>query len=130
MGAYMRSGDRRGFTLLELMIVVTIIGILTTIAVPSFQWAGRRAREAVLKENLFSLRDTIDQHFADKGSYPSTLNDLVSAGYLRRVPDDPITKSSSTWTTVPPPDGESSGIFDVHSGAPGTGSDGTAYADW
>src|SRR4029079_8313730 len=88
---------QRGFTLLELIVVIAIIGILATIAMPAMKDMPRRANEAVLKTNLRTLRDVIDQHHGDKGFYPASLEALVDAGYLRKIPVDPITKSSDTW---------------------------------
>ncbi len=125
-----RAGrGRRGFTMIELLIVVSIIGILASLAMPNFLWATHKAREAVLHENLFAIRESIDQYYADKGSYPGALADLVSGGYLRHIPVDPITKSDATWVVVPPPE-EPGGVYDVKSGAPGNASNGTPYADW
>ena len=134
------TGNRsRGFTLIELLIVVGIIAILATLAAPYYRPAQKKAKEAVLKETLWVLRDVIDQYYADKGRYPSDLEVLVSDGYLRSVPDDPMTKSSDTWETEGVDqaeddldDGElaEGGIFDVHSSSPGTAMDGTYYRDW
>jgi general secretion pathway protein G len=128
--------DRRsGFTLMELMIVVTLIVVLAGIGLATYTTSVMRSKEAVLKENLFRMRDAIDQHFADKGTYPTDLSALVSGGYLRQIPKDPITDSLETWQTVlSEPDASnpnaSPGVYDVKSGAPGTALDGTNYSDW
>ena len=135
----LRSRDPRrvrrgptGFTLIELLIVITIIGILVTLAQPSYQRAVTSAREATLKENLFVLRDVIDQYFADNTKYPGNFQDLVDKGYLRRIPRDPVTGSADTWVGVPATDdqGQQQGIFDVHSGSEAVALDGSRYADW
>ena len=120
----------RGFTLLELMVVMTLIVVLATMGMTQYKSSQIYAREAVLKEDLFRLRDAIDQYYADKGKYPSSLDELVSSGYLRRMPEDPFTKSSSSWQSVPAePDPNNPtaelGIFDIKSGSDGTGLDGT-----
>src|SRR5207245_10692656 len=96
MGRSIGTGER-GFTLLELMFIVTIVGILVTMAVPSYQTSVVKAREAVLVRDLFTIRDLLDQHRADKGKYPDSLNDLVKVGYSRAVPMDPSTRSTSAW---------------------------------
>lgn len=127
------AGVERGFTLLELLIVVALIGIIAALAVPQFRHTPQKAKEAVLKEDLYILRDVIDQHFTDKGKYPTTLQDLVDAGYIRKIPEDPITGSSESWVieNAPAEEGEDAGgVYDVHSGAPGTALDGTSYAEW
>ncbi len=135
-----RPRGQKGFTLMELMVVVAIIGILVSMAVPTYRTIVERAKETVLRENLYTLRDVIDQYYADKGKYPDSLDSLVSAGYLRRLPIDPIT-GKSDWVTVPysgnepgqlePTEGESTGgIWDVHSASDAVGSDGTKYSTW
>ncbi len=125
-------GAPRGFTLIELLIVITIIGILVTLAQPSYQRAVTSAKEATLKEDLFILRDVIDQYYADNVKYPQALNDLVERRYLRRVPKDPITGSAETWALVYFTDeqGQQNGILDVRSGSEAIALDGTRYSDW
>jgi general secretion pathway protein G len=125
----------RGFTIIELLVVVSLIVILSTMGMTQYRASVIHAREATLKEDLFRLRDAIDQYYADKGQYPSTLDALVSDGYLRKIPDDPLTKSSSTWQTVPAePDPNNPvaepGVYDVKSGSDATALDGTKYAEW
>lgn len=125
----------RGFTLIEVLIVITLIVVLASVGMPVYQNAVQRAREATLKEDLFRMRDAIDQYYADKNKYPQNLQDLVTDGYLRDVPKDPITNSAETWQTIaaePDPANVSAepGIYDVKSGAEGTALDGSAYADW
>jgi general secretion pathway protein G len=129
------KGLDRGFTMIELLIVVSLIVILTTMGMTQYRQSVIYAREGVLKEDLFRLRDAIDQYYADKGTYPSTLDALISDGYVRRLPEDPFTRSSSTWQTVPAePDPNNptaeAGIYDVKSGSEATALDGTKYSDW
>jgi general secretion pathway protein G len=124
-----------GFTLIELLVVVAIIGIIAGIAAARFANAPRKAREAVLKTNLATMRDVIDQYYADKAHYPFSLEDLVDEGYLRDIPLDPMTGSTETWDLIySMPDelnpDEQQGIFDVKSGSTGVGLDGTYYAEW
>jgi general secretion pathway protein G len=125
----------RGFTMIELMVVMALIVILTTMGLAQYRNSVVYSRESVLKEDLFRMRDAIDQYFADKGQYPSTLDALVSDGYVRKIPEDPFTKSTTTWQTVPAePDPNNptaeAGVYDVKSGSEATAIDGTKYADW
>lgn len=124
-----------GFTLVELMVVMLIIAILLAVAVPSYISAIKTAREAALREDLHTMRDAIEQYTEDKQAAPQSLDDLVQAGYLRSIPVDPITRSSTTWVTVNSDDLTSidesqAGITDVHSGSDQMGSDGTPYSEW
>jgi general secretion pathway protein G len=121
--------------MIELLVVVSVIIILATMAMSQHKTTVIHTRETVLKEDLFRMRDAIDQYYADKGEYPSALDSLVSDGYLRRVPKDPFTDSAETWQTVPSePDANNPtaapGIYDIQSGSDGTALDGTKYSDW
>ena len=127
-------GRAHGWTLIELTIVISLITVLSTIALVGYSNAVARSREAVLKEDLFRMRDAIDQHHADLGEYPPELQALVSAGYLRSIPEDPMTRSSDTWVVVPaepdPADPFVQGVYDVRSGSEAVALDGTAYSGW
>ena len=132
-GTTLRS--RRGFTLIEMIIVISIIAILVAIAVPIYTQHLRHAKEAVLKEDLYSIRSSIDQYTQDKNKAPQTLQDLVSAGYLRVIPVDPFTGSADSWQAVQEDlvtalDQTQPGITDVHSGSELTSTEGTAYSSW
>lgn len=127
---------QQGFTLIELMIVMIIIGVLAAIAVPAYVQSVRHAREAVLKEDLHTLRAAIDSYTVDKGKAPQGLSDLVDAGYLKSMPTDPMTNSSDTWVPAESDmlsttdQTDAGGINDVHSGSQETSTDGTAYNTW
>ena len=134
MYARSRAGQR-GFTLVELLVVIALITVLAGMAVVQYRNSVQKTKEATLKTNLFRMRDAIDQYYADKGKYPSSLDVLVSEQYLRKIPDDPFTNSADSWQTVPAePDpanpSAEPGIYDVKSGAQGSGLDGTNYSDW
>jgi general secretion pathway protein G len=124
-----------GFTLIELMIVMAIIGVLAMVAVPSYISALKHAREAVLKEDLHTLRAAIDSYTMDKQKAPQSLDDLTQDGYLKSIPEDPMTKSTTTWVTdtsdsMHSLDQTDPGIDDIHSGSDETGSDGQPYNTW
>lgn len=121
---------KKGFTLIELLVVLAIVATLLTLALPRYFGSLDRSREAVLKENLYQLRDAISKYYADKGRYPQTLEALATDKYLRKVPLDPVTESAATWIVLAPPDPQKSGVYDVRSGAPGTSLDGTEYSTW
>ncbi|HEX7086233.1 MAG TPA: prepilin-type N-terminal cleavage/methylation domain-containing protein [Vicinamibacterales bacterium] len=132
-GTWLRSS--RGFTIIELMVVVSLIVVLASIGLMSYRTSVQRGREAVLREDLFRMRDAIDQFYVDKGKYPTDLNELVTAGYLRAIPVDPMTGRNDTWQMVPAePDPANPaaelGVYDVKSGAEGVAIDGSQYADW
>ena len=109
----------KGFTLVELMVVLAVIALLLSVVVPDYMGRMRRAEEAVLQENLALMRDALDKHYADAGKYPSTLEDLVAKRYLRTIPKDPFTHSASTWVAVPPQDSRKGNVWDVKSAAKG-----------
>jgi general secretion pathway protein G len=124
-----------GFTMIELLVVLALIVILASMGMAQYRTSIVHAKESVLHEDLFRMRDAIDQYYADKNQWPSTLDALVSEGYLRKLPEDPFTKSSTTWQTVPAepdPNNPSAevGVYDIKSGSEATALDGSKYADW
>lgn len=125
----------RGFTMIEMLVVMSLIVILASMGMTQYRNSVTRAEEAVLKENLFRMNDAIDQFYADKNKWPADLADLASAGYIREIPIDPMTKSKDTWTTTQAePDANNpasqTGIYAVKSGSDRVALDGTRYADW
>ncbi|MCM3880653.1 MAG: type II secretion system GspH family protein [Vicinamibacterales bacterium] len=129
------TGRERGFTLIEMLIVITLIVVLAGIGLATYSTSVRRAKEATLKEDLFRLNDALDQYNADKGNWPPDMSALVTAGYVRQIPKDPFTDSADTWQTeMSEPDAANPdappGIRTIKSGAPGTAIDGTNYSDW
>ena len=135
MNAHHLRDIESGFTMIELVVVMMLIVILATMGMTQYKTSQTYAKEAVLKEDLFRLRDAIDQYYAHKGQYPSTLDTLVSDGYLRKLPEDPFTKNTSSWQTVPAePDPANPtaepGVYDVKSGSDATALDGTKYGEW
>ena len=126
----MPKGNISGFTLIELMVVMAVIAILLSIALPRYFASLEKSREAVLHQDLSLLRETLDKYSGDKGKYPDAIDDLVSSKYLRSVPVDPITDSSATWVSIPPDTPEKGGVYDVRSGAQGVARDGTEYHNW
>jgi len=121
---------KRGFTLIELLVVLAIVGTLLTLALPRYFGSIDKSKEAVLKENLYQMREAISRYHSDKGRYPATLDALAADKYLRRVPLDPVTESAATWIVVPPQNAEAIGVYDVRSGASGKALDGSEYAQW
>jgi len=132
----MRSGPLirrlRGFTLIELIVVMAIVALLASIAAPRYFASLQKSKETALHTSLNVMRDAIDHFAADKGRYPDSLDELVTDRYIREVPEDPLTENSTQWVLVaPPPDAQARGnVYDVRSGAAGRGTDGRLYADW
>lgn len=127
----MRSRESAtGFTLIELLVVMTIVALLLSLAAPRYFQSLTRAKEAVLKENLALIRDSLDKHYADTGEYPRTLAELVTRRYLRKVPEDPVTASAGTWLVVSREPAKGGGVVDVRSGAKGNSLSGEPYHEW
>lgn len=124
--------QRHGFTLIELVVVLAIIGLLLSLAAPRYFHSIDRSKESVLKANLAATREALDKYYGDTGKYPDNLDALVEKRYLRSLPYDPIAESANKWVIVPPPGEQTdqTGVYDVHSGAEGNASDGTAYGSW
>ena len=134
-----RRRGTAGFTLIEMMVVVALIGIVAALALPRYRHSTLRARESVLKHDLWIMRDVIDQFFTDQGRYPNDLDEVVSMGYLRKIPVDPMTETADNWVLdyeslaeddYDSPELDSPGVTDVHSSSPGQALDGTWYEDW
>ncbi len=119
-----------GFTLIELIVVLAIIATLLTLALPRYFSSLDRSKEVVLKENLYQVRDAIGKYYGDKGKYPESLDALITDKYLRKLPTDPITDSTTTWIIVPPEDLQKGGVLDIKSGAQGNAMDGTSFSEW
>jgi len=129
--AAMKTGKtHRGFTLIELLVTLVIVATLLTLAAPRYFRSVDKSREAVLKENLFLMREAVDKYYGDNGRYPDNLGDLVTRKYLRRLPQDPITESDTTWVIVPPSDPATGVVYDIRSGAPGASASGAPYSEW
>nr|WP_255420756.1 prepilin-type N-terminal cleavage/methylation domain-containing protein [Paucibacter sp. KBW04] len=126
------NGRGRGFTLIELIVVMAIVALLTSIVAPRYFNSLAKSRETALRSSLNVMRDAIDQFAADKGRYPDSLEELATARYIREIPEDPLTGSREAWVTLtPPPDAQATGqVFDVRSGAAGRASDGRLFSDW
>ena len=120
----------RGFTLIELMVVMVIVALLITLATPRYFGSLQKSKETALRQTLSVTRDALDKYYGDNGKYPDSLEDLIAKRYLRGLPVDPITGNDHSWTVVPPEDPEKGGVYDIHSGADGAGRDGKPFRDW
>ncbi len=125
-----RPGRTAAFTLIELLVVMAIIAVLLTLAAPRYFTTVQKSKEAVLKQNLTTMREALDKYYGDRGAYPASLQTLVDEKYLRATPVDPITGKTDSWVMVADDDPDAGGIYDVHSGAVGVARDGMAYRDW
>lgn len=128
MRSFRRKG--RGFTLIELIVVMVIIAMLASLAVPRYFGSLQKSRDAVLREDLSLMRKALDKYYGDNDKYPAVLEDLVARKYLRKIPPDPVTESATTWVIVAPEDPGKGGVADVHSGADGNAADGSPYKEW
>jgi general secretion pathway protein G len=126
----MRPSRNKGFTLIELLVVMAIIATLLTLAMPRYFHSVDKSKEAVLRQNLAETRRALDKFYGDNARYPDSLEELVSKRYLRSLPQDPLTESTTTWEIVAPENGESGAVYDLHSGAPGNAQDGSPYRGW
>ena len=126
----MTKSHTKGFTLVELLVVMAIIALLLTLAMPRYFNHLENSRETILKQDLAVMRDAVDKYHGDRGRYPDSLDELVGARYLRTLPVDPITERADTWQVVAPTGDEAGAVYDIRSGAPGNARDGSAYADW
>ena len=126
----LRRHVRQGFTLIELVVVLAIVALLLALATPRYFHRVDKSKETILRSNLSATRDVLDKFYGDNGKYPDQLDTLIEKKYLRSLPFDPITESSTTWIIVPPDNPEKGGVFDIHSGAEGNSSDGTPYREW
>ncbi|MDD4963297.1 MAG: prepilin-type N-terminal cleavage/methylation domain-containing protein [Gallionella sp.] len=121
---------KAGFTLIELIVVMVIVALLASIVAPKYIRNSERAKETVLKENLFVMRDALQKYYGDKNEYPAELTDLVTKKYLRKIPIDPMTENDKTWKVISPEAGIKGNVYDVRSGATGNAADGTPYSEW
>lgn len=120
----------KGFTLVELLVVLSILALLLTLAVPKYFTSIEKAKDATLKQDLNTLRESLDKYYADNGKYPNTLDDLIEHKYIRKLPVDPITEKTTTWIFTPPQPPLEGDIYDIHSGSKALAKDGTRYEDW
>jgi len=128
---YKKNFSKQGFTLIEILVVLSIIATLLSLVAPRYFHTLQRAKENTLKHDLITMRDAIDKFYSDRNTYPDQLDELVQLKYLRAIPEDPFTESNATWILLLPVDIESKGsIYDIQSGSPNTASDGTLYASW